>query len=131
MVIVSGVGRVVGAPPAPARVGAGGFSVEVPAQRASATPPASGVLALDGMLALQEAGAEIVQDREARRHGQALLKGLAALQHALLAGENQAAALQTLAALAANCPQAAHPGLAGVVQALALRAQVELARRNL
>jgi Class II flagellar assembly regulator len=105
--------------------------VAAPAQRASAMPPASGVLALDGMLALQEVGDEIVRDREAKRHGQALLKGLAALQHALLAGEDQSAVLQTLAALAENCPQAAHPGLAGVVQALALRAQVELARRDL
>jgi hypothetical protein len=131
MVIVSEAGRVAPAPPTPARAGSTGFSVETPAPRASAAPPASGVLALEGMLALQETGAEIVRDREARRHGQALLKGLAALQHALLAGGDQGAALETLAALAGTCPEAVHPGLAGVVQALALRAQVELARRNL
>jgi hypothetical protein len=131
MVIVSGIGRAAPLPPAPARAAGGGFSVEVPAQRASAMPSASGVFALDGMLALQEVGAEIVRDREARRHGQALLKGLAALQHVMLAGGDQDAVLQNLANLAGSCPQAADPGLAGVVQALALRAQVELARRSL
>ena len=131
MVIVSEAGRVTTVRAAArVRAGAAGFRVDAPAARGAAAPQVCGALALDGMLALQEAGEDIVRDREARRHGQALLKGLAALQHALLANADPGAALDGLAALAGSCPAAAHPGLAGVMQALTLRVQVELARRN-
>ncbi len=86
---------------------------------------------LEGMLALQEREADAARDRGARRHGQSLLRELAALQRALLDGGGDAACLQRLAALGRATPDAADPGLAAIVRSLAVRAAVELARRGL
>lgn len=83
-----------------------------------------------GMLALQEIGDEPVQDRAARRHGRALVAALGQLQLGLLDGADDPAVLQRLADLAASVPPAATPGLAEVLQAVVLRARVELARHN-
>jgi len=83
------------------------------------------------MLALQEAGAEPARDRAARRHGQAMLQLLAALQRAMLQGEGgDEAELARLASLSAEVPVASDPALRQVVAAIALRASVELARRR-
>jgi hypothetical protein len=71
----------------------------------------------------------LLQDREARRHGDAMLGALASLQAALLTG-TEAAARDSLAALAATRPQAADPGLEQTLQAIAVRAAVELAKRG-
>ncbi len=114
---------------APARPGAPGFTVDLGLEGAARTLAATPAAALDAMLALQEAEAESVRDRAARRHGKALLEALAALQHALLGGE-EGPALQRLAALLAAMPEAADPRLGAVLRAVALRAQVELARRE-
>lgn len=133
---MSGVGRVGGATPL-ARVGAragaagSGFTVRPEAGAAGAPPVLAsvGIGALDGLLALQETMDAEVTDREARRHGQAMLAALAALQRALLADGGQDEALAHLAGLAATTPLAADPALRAAVGAIALRAQVELAKR--
>ncbi len=96
-----------------------------------------------GLLGLQERGpadalsAPAARDREARRHGQALLSALAELQ-LLLTGmgtgpdgspEDVRMLSERLSGLAASIPAAADPGLRGVVAAIGLRAQIELTRR--
>jgi Class II flagellar assembly regulator len=133
---VSGAGPVTAAPGAPARPGAAGFVVDIGLDRAARLLAATPAAALDAMLALQEAEAEATRDRNARRHGRALLDALAELQCALLAesgaGDGQdGPVLQRLAGLLEASPGAADPALAGVLRALSLRAQVELARRGM
>jgi hypothetical protein len=98
------------------------------------------------MLAMQEvalqeaAGHEVMapalRDRQARRHAEAVLAQLAALQCALLGdmpglGDEPGTALARLAGLAETAPEAADPGLAAVLAAVTLRARIELARRQL
>lgn len=113
--------------------GAPGFSV--PAEAATAGQPAAAAsvhgTSIASMLTLQELGGETVQDREARRHGHDILSVLAELQRALLAGGNDAAALQRLAELASSVPLATDGRLAALVSAIVVRARVELARRQL
>jgi len=86
---------------------------------------------LTSMLTLQELGSEASEDREARRHAQDMLAELAALQRALLAGENNMGALQRLTELAAAVPRAADRRLAAMVSAIMVRVRVELARRQM
>jgi len=112
------------------RVTRAGFRLPA-AGDASTASPASAPAGLDGMLALQEREADAARDRGARRHGQSLLRELAALQRALLGDAGDAACLQRLAALGRATPDAADPGLAAIVRSLAVRAAVELARRGL
>lgn len=107
-----------------------GFSVPSDAGQAKAATAAAPAASLDGMLAVQEGERGPARDREARRRGQAALGALAALQRALLGGEEDPAALQELAALA-SAPSAEDPGLAMTLRAIGLRARVELARRGL
>jgi hypothetical protein len=95
-------------------------------QAAAAAPAPS----LGPMLTLQEFHGETVQDREARRHGSDMLAELAALQRALLGGDDDPAALERLAQLVAAVPGATDPGLAALVQAIVVRVRVELARRQ-
>jgi hypothetical protein len=121
------------APGGPVRQVGAGFAVDMGLDRAARTLAATPAAALDAMLALQEAEVEAARDRNARRHGKALLEALAELQRALLGGGGgeEGPALQRLAALAAAPADAANPALAGVLRALSLRAQVELARRGM
>lgn len=99
---------------------------EPQAHAASGAAPVS----LHSLLALQEAEAEAVQDRAARRHAGFMLEELSALQRALLGGaDGGAVAADRLAVLARRSPAAADPRLAAVVQAIAVRAAVEAARR--
>lgn len=86
---------------------------------------ASGV-ALPSLLAMQEAQSAALQDREARRHGQAVIQELAALQRGML-GES-GPDLTRLAGLAERTIDAADPALAGILRAIQLRAGIELAR---
>lgn len=134
---IRGLGRA-GAPAAGrARAGAGGFSVGDVARAgaadagasASAASGAAAAAGLAGLLALQEGETDAARDRAARAHGDALLKELSALQAGLLAGADDPAALRRLASLADAAPQAADPGLRGLLRAASLRARVELARR--
>jgi hypothetical protein len=130
---VSGVGRATagGAGRARPEPTVGGFSLGAGAPAAAGTASPASPVSLGSMLALQEAGAEPVRDRAARRHGHAMLRLLAALQRAMLgAGGGDGAELDRLAALSAEIPAASDPGLRQVVAAIALRASIELARRR-
>lgn len=113
-----------------ARGGGGAFRVPDRAQgaEASAVAPAMAV-GLSAMLALQEMPDPTVGDREARRHGQALLDELSALQRSMLAGG--APDPGRLARLAAAVPSATDPRLRETVAAIALRARIELARAEM
>ncbi len=129
--IVANVGRPQGPAATAPRPANTAFSVPAGAERTTAPAATSAAIPLDGMLALQEQEADAVRDRQARNHGQSLLQALAALQHILLFGRDAGAALERLASLAEAPPAAADPALAAIVQAIALRARVELARRGL
>ena len=134
MTTISGVGRPSG-PTSATRAGSrsAAFAPQADPSASNAPAPRAGPtipIALDAMLALQEAGAQTVQDREARRHGQALLNVLAELQRGLLGGSDSEAALEQLSTLASSCPIATDPGLASTLQQVMLRARVELARRG-
>ncbi len=97
---------------------------DVPA--ASAPAPAQAVV----LLSAAPAGgrqADPAADRQAAGHGRAMLGALAGLQAATLGGGG-AAAHQALAELTRAVPEAADPGLSAVLQAIAQRAAVELAR---
>ncbi len=114
-------------PPVRSRSRASGtFGFYLPESTAEAASGAAPVT-MPGLLALQEAGQDAGRDRDARRHGEAMLTSLADLQRALLGGADRGA-LQSLADLARRAPPAADPRLAGVQRALLLRVEVELAR---
>ena len=68
------------------------------------------------------------RNRDAYRHGRAMLGALRALQAALLGGGTEAARA-TLAALAGNAAAADDPQLAASLHDIAVRAAVELARQ--
>ena len=129
--IITGLGAAPAAAPGSPRAAASSFAVAPPSTRPGGLAPASAASPLDAMLALQEQQGDATRDREARRHGHALLQALAALQHALLAGHGEGECLQRLCALGADTPIAADPGLAAVLRGVVLRAQIELARRGL
>ncbi len=92
---------------------------------------ASATASLDGMLLLQQVEDGPVRDRQARRHGRAMLEGLAELQRALLDDDLDAGVLERLAVLVEHCPEASDPALRGTLAAVSLRVQVELARRSM
>ena len=123
---VSGVGAVRPVHPTSARRGAA-FSLP-DAARAEAN---SGVLALttSSLIGIQEDEGRDAADGEARRHGQAMLSALAALQRGML-GDDDSGALDHLAALARAAPTALDPRLAAVQKAIQVRTAVELARRR-
>jgi hypothetical protein len=123
---VDGIARVAGAP----RRGGSTEGFRVPTAETQSAAGATPVCAagLGAMLALQEAESGAVRDREARRHVEDLLAELARLQHALLGNGPDSATLERLAALARTLPEAADPRLGALLRAVALRAQVELAR---
>jgi hypothetical protein len=133
---IDGVGRPGLPRPARRTAGAGQGAFSVPSGSAAASARTAGVAAssaaaLDGMLALQERGDGTVQDREARRRGQDLLGALSRMQRSILAGGSDPELLRDMVALTADLPRAADPGLRRVLEAIALRARVELARRGL
>ena len=70
------------------------------------------------------------RDRQSGRRGQALLDALSALQRVTLGSDDPGAFLEHMKALLADMPQAADPGLASVVKEIAVRAAVEIARRE-
>jgi hypothetical protein len=123
-----GRGRVAGAG------GAGGaFRV---AEGASEPAAASGIGASEAaallgvMLTFQEVGPERPRDRAARLHGEAILAELRGLQLALLGEDGGEAALARLGALVGRLPEAGDPELAASLAWLAVRARIELARRQ-
>ena len=127
--VIKGLANVV--PPAPSkdRTGTGGFAVA--AGSPAATAALSAAAPLDGLLLLQEADNAPARDRRARKHGRAVLDALARLQLALLGGDPDSAALRTLAALLEQAPAADDPALRTMLGAIALRAEVELARAGM
>jgi len=111
-----------------------GFTVSDTA-REVATSGAPAAAGLDGLLGVQEAAAESVRDRAARRHGHATLKLLDALHLAMLGGDPDGTGpsgedLARLAALQQGQPPADDPRLADALNAIATRVAVELARRG-
>ncbi len=113
------------------KAGPGGFRVLDEADApASAAVSAPAPVSLHGLLALQEAEGDAVQDRAARRHAGAMLDDLSSVQRALLGGDPDAtaAALGRLADAARRGPAAADPRLGAVVRAIAIRAAIEAAR---
>ena len=125
--------------PIPSRPGAsaratGGFSVSSSAAApaaASAAPAnaAGGVAGLSALMALQGVETATERRRRAFRRGAGLLDRLDALKLALLAGEAGESALRSLSdALREQTPDDLDPGLAGVLNQIDLRAQVELAK---
>jgi hypothetical protein len=108
----------------------GGFRLGGPGGAAPAEAAAAPAAALAaGLLALQEAAPAAERDARARRRGEAMLRALSDLQAELLGGRADPARLEALAALAEG-EAAADPALAEAVAAIALRARVELARRQ-
>lgn len=89
-----------------------------------------GHVSLDVMLAAEALEQDARRNATARRHGQAMLRGLGTLQHTLLSGSDPHAALATLAQLVGDLPPVSDPGLAALLDSIALRARVELARRG-
>ena len=111
-------------------VSGGGTLGEPASAKADAAAPTQG---LSAMLAVQEtalAGVSVAQprDRQARRRAQDLLSALAGLQRSLLGAGDAAMQHEALRALLQDMPVAADPALAAIVGAIALRAEVELAR---
>ena len=136
MATIEGLGPMSPGRPGPrmAVVGRTGFALPSQAGREAAHTAAVGMpapVALDTMLALQEAEVETEQDRIARRYGQAVLAALEALQRILLAGGDVARAIDRLHVLADGAPRAANPALAAILDSIRLRAWVELARRGI
>ena len=102
---------------------------QIAAPAAAAAPAPVG---LHTLLALQEAEADAAQDRAARRHAGSMLHELSEVQRALLQGDptRTSAALARLSDAARPGPAAIDPRLAAVVQAIAMRAAIEAARRQ-
>lgn len=111
----------------------GGFALQEPAA-SRAEDVASVVVAapatLGGMLTLQEIEDEPPRDRAARRHGQAILGALSALQRALLTTWLDSGALERLARLLESAPEPDDPRLRSLLGAVLLRANVELAKQR-
>lgn len=82
-----------------------------------------------GLLGLQESGEAAARDAAAARRGTSLLEELQGLQAELLRGDADPRRLARLAALGEG-DDGADPGLRDAVQAIGLRARIELARRG-
>jgi hypothetical protein len=101
-----------------------------PATEVAPDPPAAAACLsplLDLAAAEPPAAPEPVPDATCAVRGTAVLDALAGLQMAALGGGG-GAARQALADLAQSLPQPAEPGLAAILQAIAQRAAIELAR---
>ena len=88
----------------------------------------SGAVSLGGLLAMQEEPRADDRNQRARAGGAAILVELAAMQRTCLEDGDASAVAQRLDGLVASLPDAADPGLAGVVRLIALRARIEMLR---
>lgn len=109
---------------------AGSFSVPStvePDGMAACVDPVRTMSAAGGsmMLALQEHTAQDLADREARRHGQAVIEQLAALQLALLS-DTPTDIIETLSSMLRTEPRGAHPALSHALSSIRLRARIAL-----
>jgi hypothetical protein len=82
------------------------------------------------VLALQELAEREASDRRTKTQVETVIKALAALQYRILTGDPGAAAAELGAALA-GLPQPADSRLAALLQAVQIRAKVEIARWEL
>ena len=144
MTTIDGIGLPAVAPAARRNRATGGFvlpsqtrATDAPAMTDTSTPVFAAFM--DGLLGLQEQApdapsAPAVRDREARRHGQALLSVLAEMQLSLIGSRDGPGSLallsERLSGLAEAIPVAADPRLRAIIGAITLRARVELARHN-
>ena len=128
--VVSGVTRLGSGGALPRRRGVEGRSFGVAAEKTVSVggPMATGAVSVTSLLALQEAESGMHQDREAKKHGTAIVDELTELQCALLGGDGPD--LDRLETLVARPISASDPVLAGLVRAVRLRAGIELARRG-
>lgn len=131
-----------GAPAAPASAGgrrpaggAGGFASAAPASSAqeaapAASAPAAGRLGgLDALLALQDVGGPLERRRRALTRGGRVLDDLDRVQMAILDSGDPREALGSLARTSAEARERGDDaGLDGVLDAIDLRAAVELAK---
>ena len=101
------------------------------AATAGATTPLASPAIVNPLL-LQDLAADdgLRRDRDARHRSRELLDALAALRRALLGSGDEKAELARLSALLSAIPQAHDPALAALVRAIAVRATVELCRRE-
>jgi len=110
---------------APRRTTASGFAL--PESAAQGAAAAEAIAPRLGVLGLQEGWSAAERDAAASRRGAALLRELEALQLGLLAGRLDASRLTRLALLAEG-EAGADPELRTIIQAISLRARIELAR---
>lgn len=110
---------------------AGASAFAVPDSEPAAPPESVAPVALPVLLALQEAETEAVRDRAARRHAEAILKTLGALQRALLGGTGGAHAMAGLVDQLQGAPAPADPRPATVQKLVLQRAAIEAARLRL
>jgi hypothetical protein len=94
----------------------------------AAAEQAASVARTEGLMTYESAFERVGADRNARRHGRAMLRALGALQVSLLDGGGTEA--QALAQLAAGVPEADDPILRLILREIGVRAAVELARRG-
>ncbi|MDO9711148.1 flagellar assembly protein FliX [Paracraurococcus lichenis] len=128
-----GIGGVTGGPGRIGRRtgrGAAGFAPGEGTEAAAGAAPAAaaGPVGL-GLLAVQEAGERAARDRAARARADSILQELRGLQRDLLSGGGDRGRLERLAALEEG-EEGADPNLREAVQAVVLRARVELCRRG-
>jgi hypothetical protein len=107
----------------------------VPSQGSSATASSAsssagmaGVQSLDAILALQSVDNQEDRERRAVRHGHDLLDQLEALRADLLAGQISPQRVNALLSLIRAKQAAENPELAALIDDIALRARVELAK---
>jgi len=110
--------------------GARGFAVAGGAEASAPATTAAGIDAVGAsLLILQAENATAERDAAARQRAESLLEELRRLQLGLLGGETDRDSLHRLAALRLG-EEGADPALREVVEAIALRAAIELARRG-
>ncbi|MFN7306442.1 MAG: flagellar assembly protein FliX [Alphaproteobacteria bacterium] len=133
MVVIRGVTGGTNVPGTRTTRGAsGGFRVGGGADEAREANASTGVSAASaiGLLQVQELAPAGERDARAFRRGEDMLRELKELQLELLEGRADPARLQQLARLTEG-DKPADPGLAEAVEAIALRARLELARRGI
>lgn len=133
MVVIRGVTGGTNVPGTRATRGAsGGFRVAGGKDEAKEAGASGGVSAASaiGLLTVQELAPAGERNARAFRRGEDMLKELKALQLELLEGRADPARLQQLARLTEG-EKPADPDLAEAVEAIALRARLELARRGI
>jgi hypothetical protein len=109
------------------RAGTGRTGFRLEGGAPARVPAAAALGAITGLHALQGEVSPAERDAAAARRGSALLTELDALQRGLLEGRVADSALRRLSALTEG-ETGADPGLRETVEALTLRARVELAR---